>query len=523
MLASSTGEIVWLSQTANWYWTRAFRSPITVAMMAAALWLSILLPIARTGPLPGAPPQPSTSVPRFERSACPVDVVPDEAIDCGVLTVRENRRKADSRAIRLPVMIFRTRAAAPAPDPVLFVPGGPGVSAVAGRKSAQGNILLEDRDFIVLEPRGARHAQPALECPATNALKGEIAAGRLRGRAALARAAAECRANLTASGVDLDGYRTEALADDIEDLRKALGYDKWNLLGLSYGTRVVLTVLRRHPSGVRSVVLDSVLPPDVNFDEVATANLQRALNMVFDGCVIDRDCSAAYPDLRRRFADLIARADNDPLPLGLHAAGRPTEIRGAEVVSAIYVALHSRQMIPHIPRIISSAADGHYKELTPLVSNNQGGSSMAWGLRYSVWCADEASFERADRIAGQVSPDLGLGGIDEGTASPGECTAWNVAPAPAIENEPVKSDVPALIFAGEFDPDTPPDWGRQLLETMPNAVYVELRGGTHGAGFSSCGGEITMAFLRPPGSPLPIECALELRGADFGLSARPQR
>lgn len=494
-------------------------------MILPVLSLWILLPFAQAIPSSGAPL--STVVPRFERAACPVDVAPGERIDCGVLTVPENRRKADSRGIRLPVMIFRSRAAAPAGDPVLFVPGGPGGSAVAGRKSARGNILLEDRDFIVLEPRGARHAQPALECPATNALKGEIAAGRLRSdaaRAELAKAATTCREALTASGVDLDGYRTEAVADDIEDLRKALGYEKWNLLGLSYGTRVVLTVLRRHPSGIRSVVLDSVIPPDVNFDEVATTNLQRALNLVFDGCAIDRDCSAAYPDLRRRFADLIARADRQPLPLSLDAAGtggRPAQIRGAEVVRAVYAALHSPQAIPQIPRIISSAAAGHYEELTPLVRNNQGPSSMSWGLRYSVWCADEAPFERADRIAAQVAQTMGLGGIDEGTASPDVCRAWNVAAAPAIENEPVESDVPALIFSGEFDPDTPPDWGRQLIESMPNALFVELRGGSHAAGFSPCGGQITMAFLRAPGSALPIECALKLRGVDFGLSKRP--
>ena len=498
-------------------------------MVPHVLSLWILLPLAQAVPSSGGAPSPSTTVPRFERAACPVDVAPGERIDCGVLTVPETRGKPASRTIRLPVMIFRSRDAAPAPDPVLFVPGGPGGSAVAGRKSARGNILLEARDFIVLEPRGARHAQPALECPATNALKGEIAAGRLRGdaeRAELARSARTCREALTASGVDLDGYRTEALADDIEDLRTSLGYDKWNLLGLSYGTRVVLTVLRRHPGGVRSVVLDSVLPPDVNFDEVAASNLLRVLNLVFDGCAIDRECGAAYPDLRRAFADLIARADRTPLSLRLDvgdSGGRPVEIRGAEVVSAVYAALHNPQLIPLLPRIISSTAAGHDEELASLVKGNQGPSSMTWGLRYSVWCADAAPFEHADRIAAQISPAMGLAGIDEGTAPPDLCRAWNVTPAPASEHTAVKSDVPALILAGEFDPDTPPDWGRHLLESMPNAVYVELRGRSHGAGFSPCGGEITMAFLRAPQSPLPVDCALRLRGADFGMSRRPPR
>ena len=193
-------------------------------------------------------------------------------------------------------------------------------------------------------------------------------------------------------------------------------------------------------------------------------------------------------------------------------------IRGAEVVAAVYAALHDPQMIPQIPRIIDSAAAGNYEELTSLVKGNQGPSGMAWGLRYSVWCADEAPFEDPERIAAQISLARGLGGIDEGTAPPEVCRAWRSIPAPAMESAPVKSDVPALIFAGEFDPDTPPDWGRQLLESMPNAVYVEVRGRSHGAGFSPCGGEITMAFLRAPGAPLPVECALRMRGADFGLS-----
>ena len=142
------------------------------------------------------------------------------------------------------------------------------------------------------------------------------------------------------------------------------------------------------------------------------------------------------------------------------------------------------------------------------MKDNLGPSRFTWGLRLSVWCAEEMPFEDPDRVASQVSPSLGLGGIDEGAATPELCRAWNVKAAPAIENEPVKSDVPALIFAGEFDPDTPPAWGRSLLASMPNARYVEFRGRSHGAGFNRCGAEIVAAFLRAPSAPLPVDCAL---------------
>lgn len=472
---------------------------------------------------PAIPQSASAPVPRFEKTACAVAVPTGERVDCGELVVFENRA-ARGRLIRLPVMIFRSRSATPAPDPVLFMPGGPGGSSM-GMRSGKNHPFLDERDYIRLEPRGARRAQPALECPAINTLKGEMAAGRLRGDAATARladAAAACRATLVASGVDLDSYTSAATADDIEDLRRVLGIETWNLQGISYGTRLLLTLVRRHPQGIRSVILDSVLPPEVNFDEVATPNLLRALNAVFDGCAIDRECGRAYPDLRQRFAALIARADAAPLPLSIDpakAGGKPVEVRGAQVVEAIYGALHDTRAIPLIPRIIADAADGRYSALTDLVIANQGPSSMSYGLRYSVWCGEEAPFQDAARVAAQVSPAWGLGGVDERAAAADVCAAWNVAPAAAVENQPVTSDVPVLIFAGEFDPDTPPDWGRQLLESMPNATYVEMRGQSHGAGFNACGGEIALAFLREPGRPLPVQCALKLRGADFGLSA----
>jgi len=107
----------------------------------------------------------------------------------------------------------------------------------------------------VLEQRGARMAEPAPECPEINGIKGEIAAGRVRGDATLVEAARGCRASLTA---DLDGYTSAESAEDLDDRRKLLGIEQWTLLGLSYGTRLALTCVRRHPASIRSVVLDSV-------------------------------------------------------------------------------------------------------------------------------------------------------------------------------------------------------------------------------------------------------------------------
>jgi len=101
------------------------------------------------------------------------------------------------------------------------------------------------------------------------------------------------------------------------------------------------------------------------------------------------------------------------------------------------------------------------------------------------------------------------------------CRAWNVAAADAVENTPTASDIPTLIFAGEFDPTTPPDWGRRLLAQMPNATFVQMPGLSHGASFNRCGGMMAVGFIRDPAAPADVVCANRMRGADFGLSAAP--
>lgn len=457
-------------------------------VLAAAFGAALILPAAAHAQTPAG---------HFEPGPCPVETAPGEKIDCGVLIVPENRAKPGSRSIRVPVVIQRARSGAPSKDAMLFMAGGPGVTAMANARSGKGNPFLETRDQILLEPRGGHAAQPALECP-------EVAAAREAPNskpAAVTQAAVACRARLVASGVDLDGYTSAETADDIEVARVALGYDKLNLYGLSYGGRLALTFVHRHPDSVRAVVLDSPLPPHVNYDETATAGLRRAFNEVLDGCAVDLACSRAYPNLAADFTKLVTGA------------------RGAEIADALAGALGDPKITPLLPRIIAEAAAGRTAELVPLLARAKGASNFAWGLRLSVWCAEEMPFEDAARMADQVSPRHGLGGMDARTVPPEVCQAWKVAPAPAIENTPVKSDVPVLIFAGQLDANTPPAWGQGLLADLPNARFVLMPGRAHGASFNACAGKLTVAFIADPAQPLDTRCVAQTRGPDWSLSA----
>jgi pimeloyl-ACP methyl ester carboxylesterase len=440
--------------------------------------------------------------PRFEKAECAVKVAPGEKIDCGLLLVPENREKARSRTIRLPVMIFRSTASAPAADPVVFLPGGPGLSSIDGRTTGKGNPFLAERDQILLEGRGNKFSRPSLDCPAINDLRAANAT-----LAVQTAAAARCRVALAASGIDLDGYTSAEAADDLDDLRRTLGIRQWNLIGFSYGTRLAQTVLQRHPEGVRSVVLDSVLPTDVNYDETAASSLRRAIDALLNACATDPTCDGRYPNLRNRFASLVADGDRNGIPI----PGRV--LRGRNIVEAVGAGLQQPGVISTLPGIISDAAGGRLAGLLPLT--RQTASSFNWGLRLSVWCGEEMPFENAARMASQVSPTLGLGGTDNRTATPEMCAAWRVSSTDGAANDPVKSDVPVLILAGEFDPVTPPAWGRRLLRTMANARFVQVPGQSHGAMFNRCGGQMTIAFLRDPRAPLDGDCVAKTAGITF--------
>lgn len=465
-----------------------------------------------------------TSIPRFETSpTCQVQIPDGVKAECGNLFVKENRRKADSRIIKLPIIIIKSTATNPAADPVLYTAGGPGAGSL-GRARGAANLVpfTKERDFIIFEQRGTQYAEPNLQCPEVNEAIHKNREQNLNAKEALRKevqAAKLCRDRLIRQGVDLAAYDSASSAADIEDLRRVLGIRHLNLYGISYSTRLMLNYIREYPENVRSVILDSVLPPTVNWDETGIDGVVNSLELIFEACKRQEKCSTRYPRLKERFFSLVASADKKPIIVAAVKNGKsyPVKINGSAIVDFIYNLLENTRMLPQIPFTLDALSRGNYEFLKAYAENNLTSGGFIWGMRYSVWCREEMPFQSRRKINDQIKKYPELKGFRIQGALPGICKIWNVSPAPPLENQPVKNPtIPALIFSGEFDPDTPPDWGRLVASWFPNSFFYEVKSTSHGAMNSRCTfAEIPSSFLKDPASKPDSACLSDIKPIDF--------
>jgi pimeloyl-ACP methyl ester carboxylesterase len=446
-------------------------------------------------------------MPRVDWSQpCPIEVQKEVANECGYLIVWENR-ETKKRAIRLPFIRLKTSNSNPKPDPVIYTAGGPGVSSLRrARGSGYLKAYMAERDFIVFEQRGTTYAQPSLECPEVDEAIRKSGVAGLRGEAAIAKqvaGAGACRERLIKRGVDIAAYDSRSSAADIEDLRRVLKVKRWNLFGMSYSTRLMLNVMRAHPEGVRSAVLDSVLPPSVNWDETGIDGVVRSLNLLFQKCSEDRQCAEKYPALEKTFYGLVEKLNSKPLTILVKDknSGKTIEVKidGADIASFAYDSLNYPDAISSLPSKIYAVANGETKDLKSYAEGSIGGDGFVWGMRFSVWCREEMPFQKADRIAAQNRRYSRLKGFAVQSAFPEICKVWKVPAADPVENEPVVSNIPTLILSGSFDPNTPPEWGKLVTENLSQSYFFEFPDMGHLINFNSrCGINMIGAFFIDP-------------------------
>jgi pimeloyl-ACP methyl ester carboxylesterase len=234
-----------------------------------------------------------TMVPRWEPEPCGFQAPTGATVACGDLIVPEQRAAPTQRLLRLPVIKISSRSAQPAPDPIVYTAGGPGASSLGPVSALWNSPLVDTRDVILFEQRGTRFAEPALDCPELTSAFVDNLAHNLPVNEEINRevaAATACRERLLGDGIDLAAYNTAAIVADLQDLRRVLGYEQWNVFGMSYSTQVMQRLMGDDPQGVRSVLLDGAVPPTARWHATQTQRLGRSLNVLFARCAADPAC-----------------------------------------------------------------------------------------------------------------------------------------------------------------------------------------------------------------------------------------
>jgi pimeloyl-ACP methyl ester carboxylesterase len=433
--------------------------------------------------------------------ACPFPIPADRSADCYTLVVPLDRTQLDAGVVSLPVAVLHPAGAASRP-PVVYFHGGPGGSAFASADVWFDRIASHDGDLVLFDQRGGGLATPSLDCPEVEA--GWFAAFAATGTpeeelAITAGAYEQCRARLVQE-TDLSMFNTEAIADDADDLRRALGYETWGLYGISYGTRVGLEVMRRHGAHVHNAVLDSVYPPQVGGVAWMIDSSREALERLIAGCLAENLCSFTFPDLAADLDTAVANLDANPYPLTIddsQGMSHDLSLTGADFYAGMFNALYDVELIPVVPLLIFQAAQGNLNFLVDLANQSIPFlTGLSEGARLSVDCVDGGALIDQAELAAAISDNPTFSTMI-GAYSPAYCAMWNVEPAPAEFLAAVESEVPTLLLAGEFDPVTPVSQTELAAATIVGSQTYVFPGFGHGVSRQSpCAEQMTREFLR---------------------------
>ena len=387
--------------------------------------------------------------------------------DCGTLVVPENRAKADSRLIALPVIRVRATGNNPA-EPVFHLTGGPGQNNMKLEPPAW---LLANHDVVMVGYRGV-NGSSVLDCPEYDrVLRSKSVGGDALSAESLAKVAeamAECAARLHAEGVDLEGYTTPEVVEDMEAARLALNYERVNLLSGSYGTRVAQMYAYLHPDRVYRSVMSAASPPGrIVFEpEILDAQLEYYARL----CAQDAGCSARTPDL----AETIRRVAHNMPRRWLFLPIDPGLVK---VVT--FQLLYSRSTAPMAFDAYLAAEQGDPSGLALMSLVGLAPTSVTMGAFFSK--AISADYDPSRDYAAEMDPPASILGSPYALAIWSTAWAWPVRLIPAELRQVHPSEVETLIISGSIDVAAPAELAtEELLPYLSHGQQVILAEMSHG-------------------------------------------
>lgn len=503
------------------------RTTLGVLTLCAGMGLGALSASSALADIPG-----SNYAAKVEQAPCPITAPRGDSVVCLVAEVpvyysdvlEDGTLAEGAPTQQLKMLLLENFVVSDDPNPIVFISGGPGQSGI----SMLGGIgtmleLRRTRSILLIDQRGTGLSEPVLNCDSVS--DEELDIGRLNNPefdpeiSATDRLRACGRAYLNA-GIDFSTFDTRTAALDLRAIRQGLGLSQWNLIGTSYGSRVVLDSLRVDPEGVRSGVLNSVQAITPHLTAEFLTDKAAVLRKLFVNCANDEDCRENFGDLEASLALVREHLAQNGMLLHLRepASGllKRIDVTWDDVLGGLLQHLSFSGPADHVARYIhelSLMAQGRLSlnddEVArifqaKLIDDDFG---MAIGMHLAVRCREDLADLDTDEVSATISANSDLLLESQNFRVYEACDVWGTEPLEGF-SDPVTSDIPTLVLSGDMDPLTPYHWAEKTVETLENGQMVTFHGMAHDLlGTTICARVITANFLDTPMSPVDTSCA----------------
>lgn len=432
--------------------------------------------------------------------------------ECATLSVAENRENT-SRMIDLNIAIIRSKATKKQADPIIMLAGGPGQSAVESYIGVSHAFrgILKNRDIVLVDQRGTGKSNP-LKCEFDESLQEKL----LEDSELIYPELEKCVANLEA---DTRYYTTMESIKDLEEVRNALKIKKWNIIGISYGTRKALTYMKMFPDAIRSVILDGVVPQQEPLAASHEKNLVNALRKQFNQCQEQSACKEAFGDVEQQMWELLEKVDDEKPVIRLQnfSTGEYDDITLTKdsIAIAIRMFSYSASSMNLLPLMINKANNGQLETIASQANmiNSMMQQSMS-NVELSILCAEDMPFY-PESIEDKKHTIFGKDFMEKTKKT---CSYWPHIEVDSSFKDPVKSDLPVLLLSGELDPVTPPEFADLTMQTLSNAQHLVAKGQGHNVFPLGCMPDIITDFFEEPEKDLDTECMDDFNYTPFFIN-----
>ncbi len=412
----------------------------------------------------------------------------EDRVTCLSLKVPLDWRAPKAAQISVFAAIIPALSRSASSDPLFLLPGGPGQSgdALLPFVPQAFRAINQSRDLVLLYPRGTKRST-LLRCADSKTLPQSDAD-----------IAAEIKACAAAQKVDPRFFTSADIAQDIDALRKALGYARINLWGGSFGTRLAQHYAKNFPAQTRSLILDGATPITESILLSSARSMDAALASIAAACRSDKSCNAQMPNLDTQLRALVARLNARPERITLMdpATLKPQRfsLNGKTLAMAIRQTLYAPQSRALLPPLVKAALTGNYQPFAALASGPElQGEAMAIGAHLSAMCAEDVPAVTAAQM--QAASRGTMLGLMEYQNYQLQCAQWPHRKLSAAERAWTAPDVPVLVLSGALDPVTPPALGTKTAALFKRSRHIIVPASGHISSAFACAPRLLQNFL----------------------------